>query len=180
MRLQDFETHFDDVIVKRGYDYYKSGHVLSLDEDGSEWIAEVNGSEVYSVTAVISDSGEIVHTTCNCPYDFDEYCKHQAAVFFAIRDNEKAVDTKKKSKQKTPKQNLADVLGNLDKPELISILLGYAEQHKQIKEELLFQVFWQIGCRRTSPPHYQKRCAQRQTGRVCGISGYRQCDGWSG
>ena len=42
---------------------------MSLELYGGEWVAEVEGSEVYSVTVEISDSGGIMDAFCDCPYD---------------------------------------------------------------------------------------------------------------
>jgi len=73
MNLRSFEGYFDDVILKRGLDYYKSGHVTSLELDDDAWIAYVYGSEIYEVTVRLSAEGVIADSTCDCPYDQSYY-----------------------------------------------------------------------------------------------------------
>ena len=42
---------------------------ISLDYDGEEWVADVEGSYNYTVTVYLSDDKEIIDTDCDCPYD---------------------------------------------------------------------------------------------------------------
>jgi len=136
MNLKNFEEFFDDVILKRGLDYYKSGYVESLELDDDTWIAEVSGSDDYEVTVTLSDNGDIVDTTCDCPYDWGDYCKHQAAVLYALRNHKNTASRPKKAAKK-PK--LEDVLGKLDKQTLLSIVLEFAGRDRGVKEELLMR-----------------------------------------
>lgn len=89
MNLQDFELLMDEEILARGYDYYANGRIISVEEtDKNVYRAEVEGSELYSVEVQLDDDAGagILDSCCDCPYDRGEYCKHQAAVFFALRD----------------------------------------------------------------------------------------------
>jgi hypothetical protein len=130
MNINNFEEYIDGVILSRGHGYYSNGNIISLEYDEGEWIAEVEGSDDYTVTVHLSEDGEILHTSCDCPYDWDEYCKHQAAVFYAIRDQEKPpVKT-------SAKESLEAVLNKLDKQTLISVVLEIASRDKRIKEVL--------------------------------------------
>lgn len=87
MNLQDLELLMDEKILARGYDYYAKGRIISVEEtDKNVYRAEVEGSELYSVEVELDDEGGILDSCCDCPYDRGEYCKHQAAVFFALRD----------------------------------------------------------------------------------------------
>ena len=89
MNVNDFETYLDEEILARGLAYYQSGNVVSLEYDEDDgWIADVEGSDDYTVTVSLSDKGEILDTECDCPYDWGEYCKHQAAVFYALQRDE--------------------------------------------------------------------------------------------
>jgi len=136
MNLQEFEAFFDDTILKRGFDYYKSGQVESLELDENTWIAEVSGSDDYEVTVTLLDDGEIIETTCNCPYDFGMYCKHQAAVLYALRDQKNTNSSPKEPKRK---ESLESILGKLDKQTLLSIMLELANRDRRIKKELLLR-----------------------------------------
>ena len=139
MNIKDFETNLDSKILSRGLDYYESGNVTSLEcEEDDLWVASVEGSVDYTVTVSLSDEGEILDTECDCPYEWSEYCKHQAAVFFALRERLQSAETPKAAKSKS-KQNLAEILGSMDKQTLSSIILEFADRDRQIKEELLMR-----------------------------------------
>ena len=104
MNLQNFEKFFDNVILKRSLDYCKSGLVETLDFYDDTWTATVSGSDDYEVAVTMSANGDITDTTCDCPYDWDNYCKHQAAVLYALRYQEDMGGTPEKSiKSKTLK-----------------------------------------------------------------------------
>ena len=48
MKLKDFERYIDGVIVERGLSYYESGNIVSLECEGGEWNAVVEGSGMRS------------------------------------------------------------------------------------------------------------------------------------
>ena len=136
MNINNFGEYIDETILKRGLAYYKSGCVISLEHDGEEWVAEVEGSDDYTVTVMLSDNGEIMDTQCDCPYDWGEYCKHQAAVFYALSKKWQSGETSVKT---VKKKSLEDTLKNLDKQALISIIIEFANKDRRIKEELLMR-----------------------------------------
>jgi hypothetical protein len=134
--LTNFEECIDDTILSRGWGYYKSGNIIALEYDGGEWVAEVEGSEYYTVKVNLSDGGEILGSNCDCPYDWGGYCKHQAAVFYALRNQEESDVTAAKA---VKRENLETVLGKLDRQALLSIILEIAGRDGRIKEELLMR-----------------------------------------
>ena len=136
MNLENFESHIETKILEKGIGYHASGSVVSLEYDGSEWVAEVEGSSNYTVTVSLSESGEITSTYCDCPYNMGEYCKHQVAVFFALRDELESGECLTKMGERKYLENL---LKNLDKAALVSILMEYAGKNRKIKEELLLR-----------------------------------------
>jgi len=132
MNIQNFEKYVDNKILARGIDYYESGYVTSLEYDDGEWIAEVEGSEDYTVSVTISDNREILESFCDCPYDWGSYCKHQVAAFFALRKN----GAQSKSQNTSKKESLSDILTKLDKQTLIALIIEYAKIYKPIKSEI--------------------------------------------
>ena len=62
MNISNFETHFDEIILERGFDYYHFDHVLSLGLSDNKWKAKVAGSEDYIVITTLSDNGDIIET----------------------------------------------------------------------------------------------------------------------
>lgn len=139
MNINNFETHLEKAILARGLTYYQSGNVVSLEYDEEDgWVASVEGSENYTVTVALSDQCDILGAKCDCPYDWGEYCKHQAAVFYALKNKlraDKTLTVKKTGK----KRSLAEALEKLDKQTLLSIILDFAGRDRRIKEELLFR-----------------------------------------
>ncbi len=53
----------------------------------NEYSALVSGSDNYDVFVKLDDK-TIVEHECNCPYDWGDVCKHEVAVFYAIRNGD--------------------------------------------------------------------------------------------
>ncbi|MCL2149002.1 MAG: SWIM zinc finger family protein, partial [Methanomassiliicoccaceae archaeon] len=136
MNLNDFERHFDRGVLERGRPYYEDGSVTSLELQDGAWLASVEGTYDYEVSVVLSDKGEIMETSCDCPFDMDRYCKHQAAVLYALRDRLAAGKGKKKEGKK---ESIRGVLEKQDKESLISIIMDIAGKDKGVKEGILLR-----------------------------------------
>ncbi|GAA0338415.1 hypothetical protein GCM10008967_30860 [Bacillus carboniphilus] len=90
MKIMTFEEHIDDLKLKRGKDYYLNDHIKSIEEiSKNSYIVEVVGTDTYLVQIFTNDKKEILSTTCDCNYDRGEFCKHQIAAFFALKDRRK-------------------------------------------------------------------------------------------
>ena len=89
VRIDNFEHEVESVIVQRGRRYYRSGAVTECTEEDGEVRAEVQGSENYRVRMEIDDDGTIGSHRCSCPYDYGEFCKHEVAVLYYLRDMRK-------------------------------------------------------------------------------------------
>jgi len=74
-------------IYRRGINYYNQGRVLQyrinkLEPNLYQISAQVSGSRKYKVNSEIRlrrDSLEL-ESSCDCPYDWEDYCKHEVAV----------------------------------------------------------------------------------------------------
>ncbi|MBY9080161.1 hypothetical protein KIH86_26615 [Paenibacillus sp. HN-1] len=74
--IQDAAYYFDDLTLKRGFQYYKQGRVSSLQSPSAGLLtAFVDGSERYSIEMVL---GAFSISSCSCPVLGP--CKHMAAV----------------------------------------------------------------------------------------------------
>ncbi|MDE7363327.1 MAG: SWIM zinc finger family protein [Ruminococcus sp.] len=126
MNLKNFEEYFDRAILQRGKNYYKNGAVLSIEKiSENEYTAEVDGSELYDVTVEMDDHGNIYDVSCDCPYDMGAYCKHEAAVLYALREiNIKITQPSAK------KLNLPQLLGKCSTAQLAEIILEHAKEDK--------------------------------------------------
>jgi len=85
VRINDFDDSLDPVILKRGRQYYQEGRVSRIEKTTAGWTAVVAGTHDYRVEVQLEPNGFIRFSSCDCPYEGGEYCKHQAAVFYALR-----------------------------------------------------------------------------------------------
>ncbi|MFF2888450.1 SWIM zinc finger domain-containing protein [Paenibacillus sp. NPDC057967] len=75
---QQLGNHVSGTIIKRGWSYYKDGHVQNAKETVHDTLTGiVRGSDLY---AVVMDAEHFGYSTCTCP--FNGYCKHMVAVYF--------------------------------------------------------------------------------------------------
>jgi len=139
MNLSQIDHIIDPIIVERGQVYRANGHILSINEiKPLIYYAEVVGSELYDVKIQLGLHGEVIYTTCECPFDQGPICKHAAAVLMEIRDEcskkEKIQSTLKK--KSAPKLNIAEQLHTLSKDELIKLLVHFSNDIEQVEEAL--------------------------------------------
>lgn len=143
MNLNDFENYIEKKIIERGRDYYINGYVLSLEEvDENVYEAEVEGTELYNVEVVFDDKLNIIDSLCDCPYDLGEYCKHQVAVFLALRDTIRKASGRKSSVNKKKAVDIRKVLTETPKDKLVEFLFNIALEYREIKRliELNFAI----------------------------------------
>ena len=82
----NWKRRFQQIILERGKSYYKYGHVQDLSYEEDVYTARVVGDASYRVEIKIRDD-ELVYAKCSCPYAASgKYCKHMAAVMYAIDD----------------------------------------------------------------------------------------------
>ncbi len=152
MNLNNFEKYIDKKILLRGQNYYENGCVVSVEEtDDNIFKAEVEGTELYTVEVELDDEGNIADTQCDCPYDMGEYCKHQAAVFLALRDMKNNISGRKSQmasqsqtseapeasvsrKRKTP--GIREILDRRTKEELVEFMLRVAAEYDEIRQQI--------------------------------------------
>lgn len=125
--LNQFEQYIDETILKRGFLYFKNGHVHEPDEiSPGEYEVVVEGTENYTVQLTIKN-GVITEHVCNCPYDMGPVCKHIAAVLFYLQQDELELNKKTKrtttqsskpAKRKTIAQQVDELLEKISHDEL--------------------------------------------------------------
>ncbi|HHV16005.1 MAG TPA: hypothetical protein GXX58_05465 [Gelria sp.] len=148
MNLNDFEKYIDAKILYRGKDYYTSKCILSIVQvTGLSYEAEVEGTDIYLVEVKLDSNNNIVGTSCDCPYDMGEYCKHQVAVFYALRNMQHvsspeqvtvhAVTTNSGvNSSELEKQDLQQILSVQSKEELVAFLCSLAAEYEEIKKRI--------------------------------------------
>lgn len=136
LTLDNFEDSVSREIVQRGQQYFLNKSILSLEEtNDNEWEAEVEGSEIYTVTVHLSGR-EITQYTCNCPYDGGITCKHAVSVFFALRKNFKKIQEGKQKSPKVKKITLDELLAKISYEELKKFVLDYSALHKDFARDI--------------------------------------------
>ncbi len=134
MNIKNFDTLISKTILKRGYDYFRKGQVVSLLEyKNLKFKAQVEGTYNYSVTVNINEEKEIIKSTCNCPFDWGNFCKHEAAVFYALQaslnDEEKNIGKEGLT--------LKQFLKNKSKEEIIQLILKVSYKNNLLYPQLL-------------------------------------------
>lgn len=139
MNINNFERFIDKTILDRGYGYYIEGNILKCQEQGdNKYFVHIEGSDDYEVVVELGDNGEILDSRCDCPYDFGPVCKHEVAAYFQVFEmlNSEAENeeiTSRPSKRFT----IEEVLSNLSKEELLSIILNIAHHDTTLKNSLI-------------------------------------------
>lgn len=157
MNLINFDDHLDNKIVDRGRGYFLNRNVTCLDEEAENiFIAVVSGTDDYSVSVQLDESNNILISECDCPYDIGPYCKHEVAVFFAIRElrcnklinnsdgisdakpDHKVLKEKVKSQRQQAEEKFTGLLSKLSKDELINIIVSLSIEYEEIGRKIEF------------------------------------------
>lgn len=150
MKVTDFKRHIDKTILRRGRDYYHGGRVAALHErDSGHYTATVMGTDRYSVEIEVDENGQVRETSCDCPYTGGPYCKHIAAVFFALVDQtaKTVVSLVPKTQKATRLVNrpqeidkLAKQLNGQSKEWLVKLLMKLADEDQTLRDRLQAEV----------------------------------------
>jgi len=91
-------------IKSRGNQLFKFGAVKYVISDGEKIIVKVQGGKLYHVEI---DTSNGIKTSCNCPYDWGNVCKHQVAALLHIAENPiiKKIDNLNPTDSKTLKRS---------------------------------------------------------------------------
>ena len=102
----------------RGESYYRQGAVIPLMQRGNVLQAEVEGSHYnpYRVR-VTFDQGGITGVTCDCPYDWGEWCKHIVAALLAYLHQSETIEIR---------PSLEELVGSLERGQMKGLLLNLA------------------------------------------------------
>lgn len=84
--IDKYLDDFNSQIKCRGKAYYDNGNVFLIIKNKNNFIAKVYGSSKYEINITIYPEDKLLSYTCTCPCDFP--CKHEYAVFLAIKNHE--------------------------------------------------------------------------------------------
>lgn len=131
--MKNWKNYFEHRILDRGYDYFLEDLVENIQRRGNIITADVYGTNIYSVE--IKDEGDELYMTCDCPYAEDgSYCKHMAAVLFAVHKAPQTV-----SVSETDDGGIAwqDALAALSEEKLRSLLNMLALDSPELQHTIL-------------------------------------------
>ncbi len=82
-----------DQSFQRGEEYYASGAVREIQQQGETVTARVwgSGADAYRVTINLGPTG-VSNTRCSCPYDWGGICKHTVAALLTVARNPDSVE----------------------------------------------------------------------------------------
>jgi len=86
LTLDYLEHHVQEEIFRRGRGYYRRGAVLSCEETGAGIEGRVQGSARRPYRVQITFENGDISPDCNCPYDWDLWCKHAVALALKYLD----------------------------------------------------------------------------------------------
>ena len=136
MNLNNFEERIERKIIDRGFSYYENDYVEDFEQvDKGEFTAIVEGSESYSIFINLDKNLEIIDHSCNCPYDWGEYCKHEVAVLFYIKDSE---EYKKKPDNTGKIGILKREIEKYNLKELKKMIIDLSKRNGDFRNELLW------------------------------------------
>ena len=140
--LSNFETIIEEQTIERGLAYYQHEAVQEIEQVAkNEFSAIVEGSEDYNVYIQLDENLHITTHSCDCPYEWGDYCKHKVAVLYSIKNEElhkKAPDEKGKF------QLMREKLASLEKEEIIQIILNVSKKNKKMRDEILWELGFEV------------------------------------
>ncbi len=84
--IVNWKRRFQELVLERGNRYYKENRVQNFRYEDEEYRARIIGSASYNVEIKIKN-GDLVFARCSCPHAAKgNYCKHMAALMYAIDD----------------------------------------------------------------------------------------------
>jgi hypothetical protein len=138
LTLNNFEEIVDSTILQRGRGYYTSKRVSKLTKHDDGWTARVDGSYYYHVEIEALEDGSVL-TDCDCPYDWGPYCKHIAAVLYAIRDGNIVIVSQPTSAKTENKETVTEIIQRLSHEQLVSILIKTTKKDRELANWILLE-----------------------------------------
>lgn len=138
LTINNFEKTIDEKILKRGYSYFNDDSIIEFEKVGRFlYKGVVLGMKIYDSSIELDNELKIKRVTCNCPFNYGPYCKHQVAMMYLISEL-RAYYPSFKSKGKF--QELSKALKSLKKKEIIELLQSLCLADRSIMNSLLREV----------------------------------------
>ncbi len=126
----DIRTHTAGGSFERGQQYLSNDAVRSLKQtDGHTLKAKVQGSDVHPYLVTIQfDADDITDVECTCPYHGGTWCKHIVATLLKVLEAG--------SVPKTDSAAVAELVGDLDRDGLISLVERLVEHDPRLLDQI--------------------------------------------
>ena len=127
---------FNETILDRGEDYYVEGHVkkVQYSNNGNTVCAKVLGTEAYDVE-ICFDRAPKEAMSCDCPYARDgHYCKHMAAVLFAVENDPQAMS--ESDEEKLP--DIETMISKLTETQIRALLIQTANDVPLLRDKIYY------------------------------------------
>lgn len=140
MKIQDFEAQIDERILLRGYEYFTSGKLSDLQNEGNRYWVIAHGTDDYRVEAIVDESGEIFESSCDCPYEDGEYCKHQAALFFTLCDQKSRTEPHDEAHPNDGcERSIDQLVKSLSRNQLEDLILTFVQRFEDAESQIRFR-----------------------------------------
>lgn len=126
----ELQEHTAGGSFERGRQYLQDGAVQSVQQTDDHTLkAKVQGSDVHPYLVTIQfDADRITEVQCTCPYYEGSWCKHVVATLLKVL-NKDAVP-------KSEPAAVADLVENLDREDLISLVERLVEHEPRLLDQI--------------------------------------------
>ena len=132
MTLNNFEENIDTRFLERGLQYYQEGNILTIEQiEKGLWEATVSGTENYEVIVELEDK-KITYSSCSCPFNLADYCKHQIAIFNFLKYSDLA-----KNPHSGKIQKIQTLLDDFSPKKLKTVLFNILKENKDLRDDFL-------------------------------------------
>lgn len=150
----DFEDLFEEKILKRGYNYYLEDAVHDITKNGNIYEGLVYGREIYEVKVEIDNNGNVENMYCDCPYAYENNCKHMAAVLYYIK-NDGYIENSKIIKKY---DNFDNIVDKISESEIKAFVVQKLYEDKNFQNE--FRSHFVQYFEKTPKKIYERRISQ--------------------
>ena len=117
--------------LERAYGY--TSYIKNVHLSPNSISCKVKGTYPYQVD-ISWDENDYTELSCTCPYDYEGYCKHIAAVLIYLEDN-LGIMPQEPNKQKKPEWQT--IIESLSIEELQALIIEYAEDNENLINTIL-------------------------------------------
>ncbi len=84
----NISEYFEPIILDRGREYYKEERVSKVELSKNFVSAKIKGGQNYHVWISFDKNLTPLKMSCTCPYFENDNCKHLAALFYYLDDDD--------------------------------------------------------------------------------------------